>query len=162
MYSFSRRVILGVTLTLVLAVVFLPAQGPDPALGTWKVNVAKSTYDPGPGPKAGSRTNVDRGGGVWISTNEGINAQGNPTFNQIAYKFDGQDYPWAIRGSQTINTISLRRPDTYTYEFTIKVDGKATLTTSGTISKDGKTITERTKGMNAQGKPVNNVVVFEK
>ena len=49
---------------LVLGIVFtqfgahLAAQRAEPVLGTWVLNVAKSTFSPGPPPKSESRTYV--------------------------------------------------------------------------------------------------------
>src|SRR5215831_10593183 len=73
----------------------LSAQERDPRIGTWQVNVAQSTYDPGPPPQSVTRTYEDRGGGVTLFTAEGINAQGNPIFGQVAHKLDDKDYPLA-------------------------------------------------------------------
>ena len=55
---------------LVVALAVLPAVsalGQDAAakayLGTWKLNLAKSKFDPGPGPKELTRIHEDAGGG---------------------------------------------------------------------------------------------------
>ena len=37
---------------LALGVAVANAQTPDPLVGTWKLDVAKSTYKPGPAPRA--------------------------------------------------------------------------------------------------------------
>src|SRR5215468_6544780 len=101
MQSLLRTLTFGVILILVVSVMSLSAQERDPRIGTWKLNVAQSTYDPGPPPQSVTRTYEDRGGGVTLFTIEGINAQGNPIFAQVAYKLDGKDYPEATLGVQT-------------------------------------------------------------
>ena len=55
-----RRIAL---LGLALAVIGpgLAAQDPEPIVGTWVLNAAKSTFTPGPGPKSETRTYVMEG-----------------------------------------------------------------------------------------------------
>lgn len=163
MYSPSRRVILGVALALV-APLILSAQGNDLArlVGTWKLNLAKSKYDPGPAPKSNTRTFEDWGGGLFHVTNQGVNAQSNPSGSTFVARYDGKDYPMASRNSATLDTISYRSIDAYTTEYTTKSDGKVNVVYTRTVSKDGKTLTERGKGTNAQGQAVNNVLVWDK
>ena len=38
----------------------------DPQVGVWKLNVAKSTYSPGPGPKSGTTTIEAAGAGTKV------------------------------------------------------------------------------------------------
>ena len=162
MQSLLRTLAFGVVLTLVVSVMSLSAQERDPRIGTWKLNVAQSTFDPGPPPQSETRTYEDRGGGVTLMTVEGINAQGNPIFFQVAYKLDGKDYPRADIGAQTVRTVSCKLVDADTVEEIGKRGGKVYVTGTFTVSKDGKTMTHRPKGTNAQGQPFSNVSVFEK
>ena len=49
------KLAVGIAFTAVCAValsVSSTAQAPDPFVGTWKLDVAKSTYKPGPAPKS--------------------------------------------------------------------------------------------------------------
>ena len=45
-------VVLALGVVLGAGVVSLSAQGNDPRIGTWKLNVAKSKYSPGPAPQS--------------------------------------------------------------------------------------------------------------
>ncbi len=144
------------------ALPFASSQNMDPALGKWKLNLAKSKYDPGPAPKSETRTLEDRGDGVLHFTAEGVDGQGKRAFGQFAAKYDGKDYPLLSLGSQTAGSISLKRIDAYTIESVQKEDGKVTLRNHRTISKDGKTMTLTTQGTTAQGQKVNNVQIFDK
>jgi hypothetical protein len=47
--------------------------------GNWKVNVAKSKYDPGPPPKGPNFSKIDAIPGGLKFTNDGVNAEGDPT-----------------------------------------------------------------------------------
>jgi hypothetical protein len=58
--------------------------------------------------------------------------------------------------------VSLKRMDGRSYEGSSKKGGKVTGTFRGVVSPDGKTLTITTKGTDAQGRPENNVVVYDK
>jgi hypothetical protein len=53
------------------------AQGADPIVGTWVLNVAKSKFSPGPAPKSESRPYVVAGKEI-KATSTGVDAEGSP------------------------------------------------------------------------------------
>jgi len=142
-----------------VGVVSLSAQGSDPRIGTWKLNVAKSKYNPGPAPQSLTVIVEPSGQGEKVTT-EFINADGTRTTVQYTANFDGKDYP--LTGSQIADTVSLKRIDARTTERTDKKGGTVAQILRRVVSQDGKTMTATTKGKNAQGQAVNSVLVFEK
>jgi hypothetical protein len=136
-----------------------PQQGTDPLNGTWKISLAKSKYSPGPPPTSGTRTYEITGDTLKV-TNKGVNAEGKTTSTDFTAKFDGKEYPES--GNPDFDRISLKRTDAFTVDSVQKRDGKVATTNHTTVSKDGKVLTFTTKGTNAKGQPVNNVVVFDK
>jgi hypothetical protein len=132
-------------------------QPADPMFGTWRLNIAKSKWSPGPPPKSGL-TRIEYVEGGLKETADGVNAQGQTTHNEVIAKFDGKDYAWGADATRGM----YRRIDGRTYEFTTKVNGKVTTTTRWTVSADGKTRTNTTTGKNAQGQTVNNATVYER
>src|SRR5262245_49194320 len=90
----SRITIGTATLSLLVVVSVAMAQGTDKAyFGTWKLNVAKSKFEPGPGPKEQTRIHEDRGAeGVRITT-KGVGSQGQTGTTTYTYKPDGMDVP---------------------------------------------------------------------
>lgn len=153
----SSALTLGVILVATVAVV--SAQNPNPRVGTWHLNVAKSTYSPGPAPKSQVLTIEAVGQGEKV-TSESVFATGAKTVSVYTANYDGKPYP--ITGSETADTVMLKRVDANTSERTDSKGGKAVQTLVRVVSKDGKTMTVTVKGSNAQGQAVNNVVVFEK
>ena len=132
----------------------------DNWIGTWKLNVAKSKYSPGPAPKS-SMLKVSSSEGGMTAITDGVDAQGKPTHTEIMSKFDGKDY--ALKGAAAANTTrAYKRIDDNTFEFAVKVDGKATVTVRNGVSRDGKTQTATVTGKNAQGQDVHNTLVLEK
>ena len=149
---------LGFGVVLAAAAV-VSAQGANHRLGTWHLNVAKSTYSPGPAPKSQVLTIEAAGAGEKV-TSESVSATGAKTVSVYTANYDGKPYP--ITGSETADTVTLKRVDANTSERTDSKGGKAVQTFIRVVSKDGKTMTVTIKGTNAQGQAVNNVVVFEK
>ena len=163
MHSIWRAVVLGVVVTLGVVlgagIVRVSAQASDARIGTWKLNVEKSKYSPGPAPK-NETVKIEASGQGEKATAEGVNAAGTATMTQYTANFDGKDYP--LTGSQNVDTVSLKRIDARTTERTNKKGGKVVTTSTQVVSPDGKTVTVTTKGTNAQGQAVDNVVVWEK
>ena len=50
--------------------------------GSWKVNLAKSKYDPGPPPKGPNVNKIEAIEGGLKFTNDGVNAEGKPTHSE--------------------------------------------------------------------------------
>jgi len=163
MHSYWRTLTLGVVLALGVVLgadlTNLSAQASDPRMGTWKLNVAKSKYSPGPAPQALTVKVEPSGQGEKVIA-EFVNADGTRTTTQYTANFDGKDNP--LTGSQMADMVSLKRIDARTTERTDKKGDKVAQTLRRVVSQDGKTMTVTTKGTNAQGQAVNNVVVFEK
>jgi hypothetical protein len=157
-FNFVRRVLTcGVVLGMGAAA--LVAQTRDPRTGTWVLNVAKSTYKPGPAPKSQTVTIQPSGQGEHVRS-EARNINGTRVVTEYTAAYDGTDYP--IKGSPVANTVSLKRIDARTTERFDKKDGHVMLVYRRVVSEDGKTMTVTINGVNAQRQQVSNVVVFEK
>lgn len=128
-------------------------------IGTWKFNPAKSQYEPGPPPLSQISVRVPAGQGVKVTTTA-VDATGHATETLVTANYDSKDYP--VTGNPTYDTQSIRRIDDYSFESIRKKDGKVVQTGGMAVSQDGKVITVKQKGTNAQGQPFNNVVVWDK
>jgi hypothetical protein len=146
-------------LAIVLTGPHLSAQASDPQLGTWVLNVTKSTFKPGPPPKSQTRKFEQTDRGIRY-TSDGIDAEGKPTHSEYLANFDGKDY--ALTGSQQADTIALTRIDPWTLGVTQKRAGKIVVTGTRTISKDGRTATVKNKGTDSSGRGLDVVMVFDK
>jgi hypothetical protein len=152
-------VLLTLGVALGAGLVLLSAQVTNPRIGTWQNNVAKSKYDPGPGPKSQTLTIEAAGEGEKV-TSETVAADGSKTTSEYTANYDGKPYP--IKGSPTADMVALKRVDSHTTERVDSKGGKTVQTFTRVVSKDGKTMTVTVKGTNAQGKPVHNVIMFER
>jgi hypothetical protein len=155
-----KRVLFVLSL-LVLASSPLFAQE-NPFLGTWKLNLAKSKFEPGPAPKSLMRTVVTQGDETKY-TFDGVAADGKPILYSFTVKYDGKDYP--ITGTGMIagaDTIAIRLIGTNQAEATQKKGGKEVAKGKAEVSKDGKVATVETKGKTVEGKDFQSESVYDK
>jgi hypothetical protein len=132
----------------------------DNNVGTWKLNLAKSKYSPGPAPKS-QTLKIEAWGEDGVKyTADGVGADGKPTHAEFQAKYDGKDY--AFKGNPDADTLAYKRIDANTLEATLKMKGKPTITAKAMVSKDGKTRTVTQMGKNAQGQSIDITSVYEK
>lgn len=131
----------------------------DPNNGTWKINLEKSKYNPGPAPKSGTAT-IKIEHGTETYTAEGVDASGNATNSSFTAKTNGTDAP--TTGNPYGDTISIKHPSPTHLTAAIKKGGKVTVTVHVVVSADGKTRTATYSGKSADGKEIRDVVVSDK
>jgi len=132
----------------------------DAHMGTWKLNIAKSKFDPGPAPKSETRTYEPTADGYKFS-GERVDADGSTHPEAFTVKYDGKDYP--ITGDPSgADTLNVKLIDANHIESTGKKEGKVIGTVKIVVSKDGKVMTMTSKGKNAKGQSINNVLVYDK
>ena len=130
----------------------------DPAVGNWKLNLAKSKFAPGTAPTNNTVLVEPAGQGIKVtSTTVRINGK-RIEVHYTAY-LDGKDYP--VTGSPDYDTVSLKR-NGVTVEGTRKKDGKVVQTYQRVVSEDRKSMTVATTGKDASGQTLNSVAVFDR
>jgi len=132
----------------------------DPMLGSWKLNIEKSTFGSGPAIQAETNQVEPFGGNGIKLTAQITRADGTKVTESYAGTFDGKEF--SVGGDANVDAAYLRRIDAYTMERINKKAGKPTTTMHYVVSKDGKTKTVTISGATAQGQPVKTVLVFEK
>lgn len=132
----------------------------DPHVGTWKMNPAKSKFNPGP-PDKGSMVTITAqdNGGIKL-VDEYVNADGKTSHAEFTAKFDGKDYPLIV--DPDFDTIALNRIDATTWGEVLKKAGNEIESGRNGISKNGKTMTRTIKGKNPQGQEFNDTIVWDK
>jgi hypothetical protein len=133
----------------------------NPLVATWKLNLTKSKYAPGPAPKSLTRTVEAQGNGVKY-TFEGVAADGKPIAYGFSATFDGKDNPVTGSMPNGADTISAKRIDANHYVATQKKGGKEVAVSKVAVSKDGKVTTLDATGTNAAGAKTHDVQVYDK
>lgn len=132
----------------------------DPQVGVWKLNVAKSTYSPGPAPKSGTTRIEAAGAGTKVVVDQAL-ADGTMRHFEFTANYDGKDSP-VTGNNPDADTVARTRVNATTVQTISKKGGKVTTTQTSAMSSDGKTRTVTTKGVNAAGQQVHNVAVYER
>ena len=179
-YASMLRRTIAVALAVVVGSLMLGApagaQAPssDPIVGVWQLNVERSVYSPGPRPPADLvdlRHFTPLDNGMIRFTQTTTNAQGQPTFGIGVFRVDGERHP--VHNIQTLVALmttgrasnltrSYRRIDERSTEFVTYTDGVAGLPSVRVVLPSGDAYTETTRGTNAQGVAVNNVLLFDR
>ena len=172
------RLILALMVWSTLSADQSPIPTADPLIGTWKQNVARSTYNPADGaPPAGSyavREYAAGDDGSIVAITMNVDRNGLPSLRAIsAANYDGKEYPQhtvatlatslsAHIGPRLDRTISYTRVDPYDVLIVQKQGDRVVSKSTRTILPDGKTMTDRSDYINASGRHVTDVLVFEK
>jgi hypothetical protein len=135
------------------------ASAQDPT-GVWKMNPAKSKYSPGPAPKSSTITTTGTMGGGYKSVTETVPATGAPVKSEVTFMFDGKDHP--VTGNPNSTSQAYTKGDATHYTVVSKVGGKVTVTSKVALAADGKSRTSTQTGTDAQGRPVNNMIWYDK
>ena len=150
-------VFVGLAVLALAAVASVWAES-DPRIGTWKLNVSKSTSSNGQLPASETRTYTAQGSDIMGST-EGVNAKGKPISTHYNATADGKDRP---SGSDASITLSIKQTGFGAYAGTIKKGGNVIGTNTAVISGGGKVFTFKSKGPDAEGKSFTSTLIFEK
>jgi hypothetical protein len=160
----ERRFLPGLFLLAAVLALSVPvtAQAQDAWVGTWKLNLAKSKYDPANlAPKSQTIKQEAVAGGGMKATVDIVDAQGKALHQEVTTMFDGKSSE--IKGAPDANTTRVyKRIDNRTYEYVQSVGGKLTTTVRTVVAADGKTRTITTTGKDAQGRTVNNVAFYDR
>ena len=136
------------------------ARAADNWVGTWKLNLARSKFVPGPPPQTQTiKFDPTADGGIKL-TADSVDGQGKPMHLEYTARFDGTETPWA--GNPNADAAAPRRIDANRYENVWKKDGKVVVSVSATVSADGKTLTVIQRGKDAQGRVMDMTEVFER
>lgn len=149
----------AIRLVVLVAGVAIAALGAEPVIGIWKLDVAKSTFQPGPAPASQVRTYEAGPDGIKV-TIVTVDADGRTTTIAHPANFDGKDYP--LTGTGGPYAISMTKLNDYQSESTLthasKTIGKATRT----VAQDGQTMTVTYTGIDRMGQQVDNVAVYNR
>jgi hypothetical protein len=156
------RLVPIMVITGVAALVFsvaARAQTTDPYVGTWTLDVAKSTYKPGPAPKSTTVVVEAAGKGLKVSV-DAVGADGTPMKWGYTSMRDGKDAP--VTGNPNYDAVALTQSTPTTATAIYKKAGKVVITSKSSVSADGKTLTLTSTGTDPKGQAVNNVSVYTK
>ena len=130
---------------------------PTYLIGTWRLNVAKSKYSPGPQVKTETRVYKRGADGIEGLVTRTYSDGRSEKFEYIA-NF-GREY--MVTGNPQYDAVTLRRVDEYASEAVLTHAGAVYGVARREISPDGKSMTITFDRKNADT-PVHNVAVYDK
>jgi hypothetical protein len=123
----------------------------NPRIGKWKLK-----QEP---PAVNIMTYEAVGQGMRVTV-DAVSASGQKTHWTYTTMLDGKDAP--VTGNPNADAAAVTKKDEKTNEIVYKKNGKVTQTAENVISPDGKTVTVTFHRIDAQGKPVTTVAVYER
>ena len=152
----------GIALTAVFAAAIglaAAAQAPDPLVGTWRLDVAKSSFKPGPASKSQTVVIEAAGKGIKIAV-DGVAGDGTPIKFGYTTMRDGKDVP--VTGSPLFDAAAATITNSHEGTILYKRAGKTAITAKTSVSKDGKILTVTYDGTDAKGQALHNVYHYVK
>jgi hypothetical protein len=152
--TFKR--LLSVVVLVGLSLATARAQAPDPWLGTWKLNTAKSKA-----PYTSGTSVFEAAGDGLKGTVDLVGTDGTKYHWTFTAKYDGKDHP--AKGATPFgDTLAITRVNSNTLRIVTKLAGKELLVQTIVVAADGKTRTTTAKGTSPNGQPVDSVSFYEK
>ena len=144
-----------------VAITFAMAQGTAfaQAVGTWKLNLAKSKYLQGQAPKSATLVYEAAGEGIKVTVDQAP-ASGPAIHYAYTANYDGKDVP--VVGNPNADMAARTRVNATTTKVVNKKDGQVMSTVTIVVSEDGKTLTITTAGKDAKGQTVDSVAIYDK
>jgi hypothetical protein len=152
--------VVGLATVLALPLAIHAQTDSDPFLGTWKMDPAKSKFDPGPAPKSETRTFEATSDVITKSTVQTSTASGATVARSATYKFDGKSYP--VQGSANYDSIAVTRVSALQAKTTLMRGGKTIGELTGVVSKDGKVLTMTYTFTTPSGAKEHDVIVYDR
>ena len=131
----------------------------DPSLGTWRLNLQKSTFRPGPAFQSETRTYEEQKDGVKVTIRT-VDAKGRQVTSVYLTTPDGEQHTVSGSGGPA-DSVALKRIDDFTAESTLIHAGKEIAKTTRVVSQDGKTMTITYNGRDPEGNQVKYTLLFD-
>jgi hypothetical protein len=152
--------LLAFTIALLLQSAAVSHPAIDAWFGTWTLNLAKSTYTPGPPPYTRAQYVIEPSTDAIKVTYDMVYPRGGTTHWEWTGKFDGEPYP--LQGIDEYVTYAYQRVDDRTYDVVVRIDDRPAGVSRVTLSADGHSITTTTQGRDQTGRVVTTTTVYER
>ena len=157
----KRFVSIATVLIMVLSVAGSVLAQTDPFVGTWKLNVKRSKFVPGPPMK--NETRIVSPGPLGMDTSvKRVNGDSSTEEFEYTANLDGKSYPMTGQGPYGANSIAVNLTTPYKIQSTFSKDNNVVATATSLVSNGGKVLTITTKGSDANGKLFSSIAVYDK
>jgi hypothetical protein len=157
----KRFASIATILIMVLSVAGSVLAQTDPFVGTWKLNVKKSKFVPGPPMKSEIRIVSPGPLGMDISVKR-VNGDSSKEEFEYTTNLDGKSYPMTGQGPYGANSIAANLTTPYKIQSAFRKDNSLVATSTSLVSNGGMVLTITTKGTDTTGKPFSSIAVYDK
>ena len=133
----------------------------DAFTGTWKMNVAKSTFAKGKEVKELTATVVEQGDNAMVTV-KGTGGDGKAISVKYTASLKGGPITYTEGGPPAGTSVVSKRVNPNTLDSTSTMNGKQVGTSHAVVSADGKTLTLTRKGVDDKGKAVEGLEVYNR
>jgi hypothetical protein len=138
-----RTAVIGLML-LMLGASDAASQVPEAWVGSWTLNVSRSTYSPGPPPYKRATYRIERLAEGFRVIYDMVHPRGGTTHLEWTGRMDGRDY--ALQGVDQAITYAYTPASDGSCEIVVKIDGRVAARSRVTVSPDGRTMSTQTGG----------------
>jgi hypothetical protein len=153
-----KTLIVGSALGLLAPLAFAQS-GSDNSIGTWKLNLARSTFGSESPPKGETRTYSQTPQGTHVVIEDEL-ANGQKTKSEVTLTYDGK--PQKLSGSPDYDSVVTHRVDANETTADLIRNGKVLGQLRRVVSKDGKTLTINQKRTKADGTTETALSVYDR
>ena len=154
-----KTLMLASVLSLVMTVLEAAQPAEDTSAGTWKLNIAQSTFASNTPPKSETRTHTVTPKGTLVVIEDEY-ADGKKTKVETLVTYDGKPQP--TKGSGIFDSTATKRIDRNVTTSDLLRDGKVIGTVRREVSADGKTMKVFYVINRPDGRNVSTLSVFER
>ena len=154
-----NRFLLPALLTFALPGVLLAQSKDDRDLGTWVLNISKSSFRPRPAPRSETRTYENTADGMIHLTVHIVAADGSTSIVETTYRRDGKPYP--LSGNPNYDALESRHVNNEVRAVYLR-RGKMVGHNTGVWSKDGNTLTFTTTYRTTSGMTEHQITVWDR
>lgn len=162
----SQTSALALCVLVLISAATVEAQMADPLIGTWNMNIEKSTSTCGVMlPRSSTRTFEDWGDGLRLARTDGVNAQGQPLGSRVVFRRDGRSYPVSNMAPTGLiaAAFTIKSMEPFVVEYRAGLEGKfGPGVSTETVSPDGTTYMVEIQTIDPKGQPCVTNQVWER
>ncbi len=132
----------------------------DAIVGDWKLNAAKSKFDPAPGMQKFEGKITAGGDGTYTYKSEWVEGDGTPGHLEYTSALDGKAVP--VTGYEAVDSVKVTKVNATTLKAVFTRNGKVVERETQTLSADGKSVQDLDTGKDEKGKPFTDHLVLDK
>jgi hypothetical protein len=153
-------IVAGAAFALAAGLALAADAAPNPGLGTWAMNVAKSKFEGTPAVKSYTITNTDAGDGKTHTLAQLV--YGDGTKDQVEYTAAADGKPVPVTGYPNADSVVVTKTGPRSLHLSLRKGGKEVEWGKLTVSKDGKTMHGTEGGTDEQGAKYQWTEVFDR